>query len=288
MEENTSLVSSLGSPSLSPTNTPYLEGTDGLASQWATSSNYSGVTDPSLPNYIAITSGGTQNITCDCQPLGSACSNPGCSNLFGTEDCNCGGMTVTHLGDEIDGAGLTWKNYGETMGTACNTTSNGAYATKHVPFLYYQDVVSDAGYCASHVLDFSNFATDLAGTPPTFSFITPNLNDDMHGTGALGQTQTDVDNGDTWLSQQLPAVLASSAFTEGGIVFIVWDEGSLSLSPNGVPFFLLSPLAKKGGYVSSVAYNHYSLLATIEDGLGLARLGSATSATPLQDFFPSN
>jgi hypothetical protein len=109
----------------------------------------------------------------------------------------------------------------------------------------------------------------------------------MHGTGTL-QTQTDVTNGDTWLSQNLPAVLASSDFTDNGIVFIVWDEGSLSLSPNQVPFFLLSPLAKHGGYASNISYNHYSLLATIEDGLGLARLGSATSATPLQDFFPSN
>jgi hypothetical protein len=40
--------------------------------------------------------------------------------------------------------------------------------------------------------------------------------------------------------------------------------------------------------VSSVMANHYSLLATFEDGLGLPRLGSAVTATPLADYFPAN
>jgi len=269
--------------------TPYLTS---LGQTWASSSNYSGVTDPSLPNYIAITSGNTQNITCDCNPSGgSACSNPGCSNLF-SSDCDCGGMTVTHLGDQLDGASLPWKMYGESMTTDCNASGSGAYAPKHIPFLYYQDVLSNSSstYCPDHVVDFTNhWTTDLAAGPPVFSMISPNLNDDMHGTGLL-QTAQDIANGDSWLSQQVPAILASPAFTDGGVLFIVWDEGSLSLSPNLVPLYVLSPLAKtqSGGYVSTVAYNHYSLLATIEDGLGLSRLANAASATPLQDFFPAN
>ncbi|MHB8421016.1 MAG: alkaline phosphatase family protein [Myxococcales bacterium] len=283
MEENTS------SSQLSASGTPYLTS---LAAQWATSNNYSGAVDPSLPNYIALTSGGPQNITCDCNPSGTpACQNPGCSNIFGTSGCNCGGLTVTHLGDQLDQAGLSWKMYGESMGTACNPSGNSPYAPKHVPFLYYQDVLgnSNASYCPDHVLDFiGNFAADLAGTLPSFSFITPNLNDDMHGTGFLGQTSADVTNGDTWLGQQVPPILASQAFQSGGIVLIAWDEGGGLSTPNGLPFFLLSPLAKKNGYVSSTAYTHYSLLATIEDGLGLARLGGAQGATPLQDFFPAN
>ena len=280
MMENTS------ASGISASLTPYLEGTVGPA--WATSSNYSGVTDPSLPNYIAITSGGTQTITCDCQPTGTACQ-PNCSNLFGTSGCNCGGMTVAHLGDQLDTAKLSWREYGQTMGTACNTSDTGAYATKHIPFLYYNDVLnsSTSGYCANHVVDYGDFAADLAGTPNVFNLISPDLNNDMHGTGAI-QTTTDVTNGDTWLSNNVPAILGSPAFTDGGIVFIVWDEGSFSLSTNGLPFYLLSPLAKKSGYSSSVAYNHYGVLATIEDGLNLgSRLGSASGAAPLADFFPA-
>ncbi len=281
MMENTS------ASAITASATPYLSG---LATQWATSSNYSGATDPSLPNYIAITSGDTQSITCDCNPNGASACQSFCINGL-TNNCNCGGMTVTHLGDQIDKAGLTWKNYGESMGTDCNPNGASPYAPKHVPFLYYQDVLSNSSttYCGDHVVDFGNhFAADLAGTTPTFSIIAPNLNDDMHGTGAL-QTSQDIANGDSWLGQQVPPILSSAAFSSSGIVFIAWDEGdgSIGLTLNGIPFYVLSPLAKKGGYVSSVKYDHYSLLATIEDGLGLARLGKAQGAAPLADFFPA-
>jgi hypothetical protein len=51
---------------------------------------------------------------------------------------------------------------------------------------------------------------------------------------------------------------------------------------------VLSPYAKSAGYVSAVKGDHYSLLATIEDGLGLPRLGSAIGKTPLADYFPAN
>jgi acid phosphatase len=278
MMENTSASSLTG--------TPYLAG---LATTWATSSAYSGVTDPSLPNYIALTSGGAQSIGCDCYPSGTACNLSICSNDLFTNDCNCGGMTVTHLADQLDGASLAWREYGESMGTACNTTDASPYAVRHIPFLYYGDVLnnSTSGYCASHVVDYSDFAGDLAGTPAVFSIISPNLSDDMHGTGLL-QTSTDITNGDTWLSNNVPAILSSPGFTDDGVLFIVWDEGTDSLSYNDVPFYLLSPLAKTD-YVSSVAANHYSLLATIQDGLNLTpRLGSASGATPLADFFPAN
>jgi hypothetical protein len=40
--------------------------------------------------------------------------------------------------------------------------------------------------------------------------------------------------------------------------------------------------------VSPTKANHYSLLATIEDGLGVGRLGKAGMTNPLQDFFPAN
>ncbi len=281
MMENTSYSSLQGATA------PYLQGLEKTA---ATSSAYSGVTDPSLPNYIALTSGDTQGIGCDCYPAGQggACDLSTCSNIFFTNSCNCGGMTVTHLGDQLDGAGLSWRAYAESMGATCNVSEKSPYAPRHVPFLYYQDVLGPASVCNAHVVDYGNLAGDLGGGSfPAFAFLTPNLDHDMHGTGLL-QSDTDVTNGDAWLSKNVPPILASAAYTSGGIVFIVWDEGDTSLSPGPVPFYVLSPLAKQGGYASKVTANHYSLLATIEDGLGLSRLGKAASAQPLADFFPAN
>jgi Phosphoesterase family len=53
-----------------------------------------------------------------------------------------------------------------------------------------------------------HLATDLAGgTLPAFSFITPNLIDDMHdGT---------IADGDTWLAHHLPAILGSPQYRAG-------------------------------------------------------------------------
>jgi phosphatidylinositol-3-phosphatase len=121
-------------------------------------------------------------------------------------------------------------------------------------------------------------------------FIAPNLVDDMHGISfnPFG-AQANMKAGDTWLAANLPAITGSAAYQRGGLVLVVWDEddlsGGLSGSDDPVPLFVLSPLAKSGGFSSSAHADHYALLATIEDGLGLPRLGHAAQATPITDFF---
>ena len=121
-----------------------------------------------------------------------------------------------------------------------------------------------------------------------FNFIAPNLVSDMHDPFPAGAQN--YANGDKWLSQQIPPILASAAYKKGGLVVIVWDEDDLSgvLAPDDpIPLFVLSPLAKQDGFVSMVHADHYALLATIEDALGVPRLGAAASATPLVDYFPA-
>ena len=74
---------------------------------------------------------------------------------------------------------------------------------------------------------------------------------------------------------------------------IVWDEDDGSggyfppYSDDPIGLWLMSPYAKSGGYVSTTHADHYSLLATFEDGLGVGRLGNAATAAPLADFFPT-
>lgn len=267
----------------SATNTPYIAS---LFADRASSSNYHGVDHPSLPNYLAMTSGmDTSGIGCDCDPMGSACSTFNCNAVL--HSCGCP-QSITHIGDQLEAAGLGWKSYAEDMGSPCNMTGAGDYAPRHVPFLYYEDVQSDAARCAAHVVDYAAFSADLVAGPPAFSFIAPNLVNDMHDPFPAGSTN--LANGDAWLADNVPPILGSVAYTGGGLLVIVWDEDDLSgvIAPDDpIALIVLSPYAKSGGYVSTTHADHSSLLATIEDGLGLDRLGSAASATPLVDFFPA-
>ena len=49
-----------------------------------------------------------------------------------------------------------------------------------------------------------------------------------------------------------------------------------------MPFVVVSPLARSAG-VTAGTYDHYSLLATIEDGLGLPRLGQSEASATIAD-----
>jgi len=256
-----------------------------LAAEFATGSDYHGVAHPSLPNYVALTSGGTQGITCDCEaaPGMGACSITNCNLVLGTCSCEA---SATNLGDQLDAAHKTWMDFGESMGTPCNVTDSGNYAVRHNPFLYYADIQGDSTRCSAHVVDFSGFKVT---SPAAFNFIAPNLVDDMHNPDPT--TSVNIPDGDTWIGPQADAIVGSSAYKAGGLLVIVWDEdddsGGLTGTDDPVPIFVISPYAKHGGYVSSTMANHYSLLATIEDGLGVGRLGMAAGIAPLSDYFPS-
>lgn len=267
------------------TNTPYLHG---LKQSAAYSTNYHGVAHPSLPNYLAMISGSDQGVGCDCQPTGtSSCNGFSCNLVVGS--CSCG-QTAPTIADDLANAHEDWRAYGEDMGTPCNLTDGTSYAVRHVPFLYFSGVVGDGGAdCADHVVDYSQFQTDLVNEPRALSFVTPNLTDDMHDPSYPNNGPQNLANGDIWLGQNVPPILASQAYQDGALVVLVWDEdddsGGITGTDDPVPFFVISKYSKHG-YPSATKADHYSLLATIEDGLALPRLGKAAQATPLADFFP--
>jgi hypothetical protein len=218
--------------------------------------------------------------------MGRACTFLTCNDLISSCGCPLAGG---HLGNQLDAIGKRWRNYGESMGAPCNFASAGDYAARHLPFLYYDDVQSDAGRCRDHIVDFTAFVSDLQADPPELALIAPNLIDDMHSPFPAGATN--YTNGDRWLAAQVPPILASPAYRRGGLLVIVWDEDDLSgalAADDPIPLLLLSPLAKQGGYESTAHADHYSLLATMEDGLGVPRLGRAAAATPLRDYFPAD
>jgi hypothetical protein len=111
----------------------------------------------------------------------------------------------------------------------------------------------------------------MSGQVPQFAWITPNLCHDGHDcTDAVA---------DPWLSRTVSTIMSTPAFQSNGLIFITWDEGEDSA--NSVLTLVIHP--NPAIHTSSQPYNHYSLLATIEDQLGLPRLGAAAQATPMTD-----
>ena len=213
-----------------------------LAQQYGVAANYHGISHPSLPNYLAMTSGSTYGIADD-----------------GWHSLAAGG-----LGAQLNAAGLEWRAYMDGMTNGC-FRSPYPYALKHNPFPYY------GGSCPSQVVPFSDFAPDMSGAVPRFVWITPDLCHDGHDC-----SNAVVNN---WLDQTVPQILATQEWQDGGVLFITWDEGEDSGNSVLTLVIRRDPLIHR----SEVGYNHYSLLASIEDLLGLPRLGSAAQAAPMTD-----
>jgi len=186
--------------------------------------------------------------------------------------------STSHLADQLDRAGLSWKAYEEGMGAPCGLTSHGRYAAKHDPFVYFNDVngwdgtaFHASGRCTEHVVDYRQLDVDLAhNTVPRYVFITPNLDHDMHD-GSIAQ-------GDVWLAHELPKILASDAFTRGGAIFLLWDEGGGTPAMDDPPFVMISPRARRG-FVSHADYDTSSYLKTVQTVLGLDALPCDTTAS---------
>jgi phospholipase C len=214
-----------------------------LAAVNGVAANYHGVSHPSLPNYLAMTSGST----------------------WGIADDGYHSLPLTGLGTQLTGAGVSWRAYMEGMTTSCFSTKY-PYAVKHDPFAYY------GGRCPAEVVPFSQFGIDAqSGNLPQFVWITPGLCNDGH------DCSTAV--ADRWLSQVVPQIQATPAWQHDGLLIITWDEGENAAN------HILTLVIRPGGQhaTSNQYYDHYSLLATIEDRFGVARLGAAGQATPLTD-----
>ena len=169
------------------------------------------------------------------------------------------------------------------------------YAPKHNPMVFFQDVTDNGNpnsqNCIKHNRPLPELQTDLtSNSVARYNFITPNLCNDMHG--ALGcQNPDTVKAGNDWLNLWIPRIMASKAYTQGGVIFITWDEsepGSSACPAGNCPIgmIVVSPLNKGGGYSNTVAYDHSSTLKTIEEIFGVTPLlGGAANATDLRDLF---
>ena len=107
-----------------------------------------------------------------------------------------------------------------------------------------------------------------------YVFISPNMCDDGHDSCA--PISNKVGQQDSWAQSNLSLILNSSAFQDNGVLFLTWDEGSGSgNSPSQIATYILSPMLASPGGSNNTMYSHYSMLATVEAGFGLANLPQA-------------
>ena len=221
-----------------------------LARSGALLTRYYAVAHPSLPNYVAMVSGSTQGITTDC----IVCT-----------------VNARNLADQLEGAGRSWKVYAEGLpATGFAGAQAGRYVKRHNPFLYFANI-NNSPARRTHVVGLSRLRGDvIAHRLPAFSLVVPDLCHDMH--------DCPVATGDAWLRRMLPTLRLA-----GGAVFIVFDEGADTDRAGGgghVPALVIGPAVRSGAR-SSAVLTHYSLLRTIEEALGLPRLGRAGTAAPI-------
>jgi hypothetical protein len=160
---------------------------------------------------------------------------------------------------------VSWRPYTEGFTGDC-FASPYPYALKHDPFPYC------GGACLTNVVPFAQLGDDLAGNTPSLAWIMPGLCNDGHDCSST--------TADSWLARVVPTVLSSAAWRSGGLLLITWDEAG-SPADDHVPALVVS--SRLASDASAAYYNHYSLLATIEDHLGLGRLGLAAGAHPMSD-----
>ena len=211
---------------------------------------------PSEPNYFWMVAGQNFGVLDDADPISH--------HLDAT----------SHIADQIEAAGLTWKSYQESMGEPCGLRSHGRYAAKHNPFAYFDDINGWDGKefhpelrCNEHVVDYAELDVDIANRAlPSYVFITPNLDNDMH--------DAPISVGDAWLASEVPKLLATDNYRNGGVIFLMWDEGGGTPASDDPPFIAISPSAAHG-MRSQVDYDTSSYLKTVQNILGIGELPCA-------------
>ncbi len=261
MMENLSYAGAMSTPGLAA-----------LAKRYALATDYYAASHPSLPNYLAVTGGSTFGISSDCT------------------DCY---VKAPNLLSQLVTRKIPVGAYFEGLPSACDLApyAGGNYAGKHNPFRYFVDIRTSRKLCRllQPAARLGPLLKGPAAGVPRVVWFTPNLCNDGH--------DCPPSTAAAWLTRFVGEVTTSAAWKDGGVLFVTWDESegsNAAVVPPGrvvssggggqVMMLVIAPGLRRGLRVG-VAYNHYSLLATIEDAFGLPLLGHATSATPMSAFF---
>jgi len=263
--------------------------------------HYSGVTHPSLPNYIAMIAGDEFDVRDDA---------PSCfaSDLRSGQSCHR--LVGDSLVDQLEAAGLDWALYAETLPTtgalAQAFPDNGPkalYAQKHNPFAYFEQIATNPARLKK-LKPLESLADDLSGKAPNFAFIVPNQCHDGHGLATCNDPVSLTRDFDAFVERTVGMIRSSPNWTRNSAIVITFDEGekqayaksaTAPANAGGVAAakgeeddnrVATVVITKCGGPAANDApLNHYALLATVEDGFKLPRLRKAKEAPTLMDLF---
>ena len=202
-----------------------------------------GETHPSLPNYLALLTGSTHGVRDD------------------NTDRRVPGSS---LAGQLEARRVSWRAYMEGLPRACadpSASSFGRYAKKHNPF-YFVGAVLDHPAACRKVVPFTQLARDERRGLPRFTWITPDLCNDMHDCPTA--------TGDRWLAREMPPLIR--ALGPRGALIVTFDEGTTGEHGGGRIATVLLGGAARRNTSDTRLLDHRAILATVEDALGLGRL----------------
>lgn len=293
---------------------PYLAAT--LRRKGVLLTQYFGTAHNSEPNYVAQVSGQGPNpqMQADCQVYSDfvRAGTTAPQQAVGTGCVFPAG--VASLPMQLQRHHLSWRGYMEGMRQPCehpalNTQdptqqakADAQYAVRHDPFMYFHAIIDRPRFCAHHVVGLSHLTRDLrtVRTTRTLTYITPNLCHDGHDSPCVTGAPGGLASVNTWMKRWVPRIIASPAYRRNGMLVITADEadspesdasaccgegagpnsplpGIVGLGGGRIGALVLSRWTKPNTW-STTPYNHYSLLASLEDVFGLPHLGYARTS----------
>ncbi|HKF24279.1 MAG TPA: alkaline phosphatase family protein [Candidatus Angelobacter sp.] len=257
-----------------------------LAHDYGLATNYTGVADPSEPNYVAMLGG----------------------DFFGISDDDpywFPGHTVNaaNLMSQLEGAGKTWRGYFQSMPYAgyrgycypdkCNgiPDADTQYVTKHNGIVNFANLQTPAEL--GKMFPLPQLSADLAaGTVPNFSYIVPNECNDMHGappwcvdSGGTGSVQQNflISQGDKFVGGVVNEITSSSMWQTGNnAIVITFDEGNTA---NSQIVTIVVTSHGPRGVTDKTSFNHFSLLASLQQTFSLGCLLNSCTASPMTNLF---
>lgn len=235
---------------------PYLKS---LSEKYTVLTNYYGNHHPSIGNYFTMTTG----------------------QAISTDDGYRGVVHDENIVSQLVAANKKWKLYGDSLPQAGYIGGNQRpYVKKHFPAAYFANVRDDEKQ-RMNLVPVEQFAIDLNSSEglPDFSMVIPNLDHDAHD-GSLKEA-------DDWLKKNIAPLLDNPDFQKDGILIITFDESFKSDPDHGgghVTTVVIGPKAKEH-FADNTFYQHESLLATLEDVLGLPRLKLVEKTPPFANAF---
>jgi len=191
-----------------------------------------------------------------------------------------------------------------------NGSNQFNYAAKHNPMVFFTDTsggndATTANPLRTQYAPLQQLFTDLANdTVADYNFITPDQFNDQHTTLAAGYKGLTGDpakilQGDDFLRQIIPVIMASKAYKEHGVIILWWDESeqdgvvgdNLDDFNHTVPEIIISSRAHKNvhgvPYASPLNFTHSSDLRTMQEIFRVPGpfLGDAANAIDLSDLF---